>query len=189
MLVLDGLGASETGQQASLLSSAGQEAVTGRFRPLPDMAVLSADLHRVLAPGDGELGWLAQRGRLPLGYLGDPDKTARTFPVVDGVRYAVPGDRARIDADGTVELFGRDSVTINSGGEKIFAEEVEQAMIRHRSVADCLVAARPSERWGEEVVALVQLVDGVQAQPLHPAVRADELLHEGAGGRAQHLVG
>ena len=93
--------------------------------------------------------------------------------MLNGVRYAVPGDGARLGADGSLELYGRDSVTINSGGEKIFAEEVEQAMIRHRSVADCLVAARPSERWGEEVVALVQLVDGVQASD-------EDLLEEAA---------
>lgn len=163
MLVLDGLGASETGQQGSRLTSAGQAAVTGSFAPLPGMAVLSDDLTRVLSPGDAEQGWLAQSGRVPLGYLGDPDKTARTFPVIDGVRYSVPGDRASIAEDGTVALYGRESATINSGGEKIFAEEVEQAMLRHRSVADCLVAGRPSERWGSEVVAIVQIADGVHA--------------------------
>jgi 3-oxocholest-4-en-26-oate---CoA ligase len=173
MMVLDGLGASETGQQASQLTSAGQSAVTGTFDPLPGMSVLSADLSRVLTPGDPEQGWLAQRGRVPLGYLNDAASTARTFPVIDGVRYSVPGDRARVAADGTLELYGRESATINSGGEKIFAEEVEQAMIRHRSVADCLVAGRPSERWGSEVVALVQLVEGVEA--------TDEDLLEEAG--------
>ena len=181
MMVLDGLGASETGQQASQLTSAGQRAVTGRFAPLPGMAVLSEAMDRVLVPGDDELGWLAQRGRVPLGYLGDEEKTARTFPEVAGVRYAVPGDRARLAADGTLELYGRDSATINSGGEKIFAEEVEQAMIRHRSVADCLVAGRPSERWGDEVIALVQLVDGVQASD-------EDLLEEAARHVARYKL-
>ncbi len=163
MVVLDGLGASETGQQARQLTSAGQSASTGTFTPGPGACVLSASLEHVASPGHEDLGWLAQSGRVPLGYLGDPDKTARTFPIVDGVRYSVPGDRARLRADGTLELVGRDSVTINSGGEKIFAEEVEQALLRHPSVADCVVAGRPSERWGSEVVALVQLVDGVAA--------------------------
>jgi len=181
MMVLDGLGASETGQQASQLTSAGQRAVTGRFAPLPGMAVLSEAMDRVLHPGDPELGWLAQRGRVPLGYLGDAEKTARTFPELEGLRYAVPGDRARLAEDGSVELYGRDSVTINSGGEKIFAEEVEQAMIRHRSVADCLVAGRPSERWGDEVVALVQLVDGVQASD-------EDLLEEAARHIARYKL-
>ncbi len=163
MMVLDGLGASETGQQASQLTSAGQPATTGTFRPGTGMCVLSEDLDRVLEPGHDGLAWLAQTGRVPLGYLGDPDSTARTFPTIDGTRYSVPGDRARLGADGTLELFGRDSATINSGGEKIFAEEVEQALLRHPSVADCLVAGRPSERWGQEVVALVQLASGVEA--------------------------
>ena len=97
---------------------------------------------------------------MPLGYLGDADKTARTFPVIDGVRYSVPGDRARLTAEGLIELYGRDSVTINSGGEKIFAEEVEQALAHHPDVYDVVVAGRPSERWGQEVVAIVQLREG-----------------------------
>jgi 3-oxocholest-4-en-26-oate---CoA ligase len=94
--------------------------------------------------------------------VGRVDKTARTFPVIDGVRYAVPGDRARLLEDGSVQLLGRDSVTINSGGEKIFAEEVEAAVTSHPSIADVIVTRRPSERWGQEVVALVQLVDSAQ---------------------------
>ena len=122
--------------------------------------MLSADLDRVLEPGDPELGWLAKSGRLALGYLGDAAKTARTYPVIEGVRYAVPGDRARLRADSTVELHGRDSVTINSGGEKIFAEEVEGAVKAHEGVYDCVVAGRPSERWGNEVVAVVRTRDG-----------------------------
>ncbi len=127
--------------------------------------------HAVLEPGDPEAGWLAQRGSVPLGYLGDAEKTARTFPVIDGAHYSVPGDRARVLADGEIELLGRDSVTINSGGEKIFAEEVEQAIIAHPAVADVVVAGRPSERWGQEVVALVQVADG-------HTVSAEELLEE-----------
>ncbi len=111
----------------------------------------------MLSPGDPELGWLAQGGRVPLGYLGDPDKTAATFPTIAGRRYAVAGDRARLLADGSVELHGRDSVTINTGGEKVFAEEVEQALKRHPAVFDAVVVGRPSERWGQEVVAVVHL--------------------------------
>src|SRR6202042_1556939 len=105
-------------------------------------------------------GWLAQTGSVPLGYLGDPDKTARPFPVIDGVRYSIPGDRARHLADGQIVLLGRDSVTVNSGGEKIFVEEVERAISGHPAVADVVVTGRPSERWGQEVVAVVQLADG-----------------------------
>ena len=163
MMVMDGLGASETGQQASQMSSAGQDVSTGTFQPGPGMCILSEDLTRVLEAGDEEMGWLAQQGRVPLGYLGDAAKTARTFPTIGGVRYSVPGDRARITHDGTLDLLGRDSVTINSGGEKIFAEEVEQALAGHPSVFDVVVCGRPSERWGNEVVAVVQLKEGHEA--------------------------
>ena len=159
MMVVDGLGSSEAGGQLSQVS-AGGAATTGTFPISPGNHVLSADLDRELQAGDPEIGWLAKSGRLALGYLGDPAKTARTYPVVDGVRYAVPGDRARLRADGIIELHGRDSVTINSGGEKIFAEEVEAAVKRHPAVYDCVVAGRPSERWGNEVVAVVRVRPG-----------------------------
>ncbi|HAP78471.1 MAG TPA: acyl-CoA synthetase [Acidimicrobiaceae bacterium] len=170
LMIVDGLGSSEAGGQLSQVS-AGGGATTGTFPISPGNHVLSADLDRVLEAGDPEMGWLAKSGRLALGYLGDPAKTARTYPVVDGVRYAVPGDRARLRADGIIELHGRDSVTINSGGEKIFAEEVEAAVKRHPAVYDCVVAGRPSERWGNEVVAVVRLRDGASATD-------EDLLHE-----------
>jgi acyl-CoA synthetase (AMP-forming)/AMP-acid ligase II len=120
-------------------------------------------MHHLVEPGHEDVGWLAQAGWVPLGYLGDAAKTARTFPVIAGVRYAIPGDRARWLVDGQIELLGRDAVTINSGGEKIFAEEVEQAISGHPAVRDVVVVGRPSERWGHEVVALVQLTDGATA--------------------------
>jgi fatty-acyl-CoA synthase len=163
MAIMDGLGSSETGQQASQVIGAGAEVTTGTFKPGTGMAIISAELDRRLEPGHEDLGWLAQCGRVPLGYLGDAEKTERTFPTIDGVRYSVPGDRARITADGVLELHGRDSVTINSGGEKIFAEEVEAALAHHPAVYDVIVTGRPSERWGNEVVAIVQLRDGSSA--------------------------
>lgn len=159
LMIIDGLGSSEAGGQLSHVSAAGN-ATTGLFPLAPNNHVLSESLDRVLQPGHDGVGWLAKSGRLALGYLEDPDKTARTYPVIDGIRYVVPGDRARLHADGMVELLGRDSVTINSGGEKIYAEEVEAAIKPHPDVADCVVAGRPSERWGQEVVALVQLRPG-----------------------------
>jgi acyl-CoA synthetase (AMP-forming)/AMP-acid ligase II len=155
--IVDILGSSETGRQGVQTSDRNRGAATGTFERSPTAVVLSEDLTHVLEPGTGELGWLAQTGRVPRGYLGDPEKTARTFPVVDGVRHAVAGDRARVLADGSLELLGRDSVTINTGGEKVFAEEVEQALKRHPDVFDVVVVGRPSERWGQEVVAVVQL--------------------------------
>jgi acyl-CoA synthetase (AMP-forming)/AMP-acid ligase II len=162
--VLDSIGSSETGAQGSNPSSRGGGVSTGEFRPGPGACVVSEDLRRLLAPGDEELGWFAQCGRVPLGYLDDAEKTASTFPVIGGVRYSVPGDRARYRADGMIEVLGRDSVTINSGGEKIFAEEVEHALKQHPDVYDCVVAGRPSERWGQEVVAIVQLREGATAR-------------------------
>ncbi len=180
-MIADGLGSSETGQQASQLSTAGRPATTGRFRPDADVRVLHDDMTSVLEPGHDGIGWLAQTGRVPMAYLDDPDTSARTFPTIDGTRYSVPGDRARVHADGQLELLGRESSTINSGGEKIFAEEVEQALLHHRCVADCLVTGRPSQRWGEEVVAVVQLFDD------QPTTDAD-LLEEAARHVARYKL-
>ena len=162
LMVVDGVGSSETGAQMTHMSAPGSVS-TGTFTAGPDTFVAADDLSAILAPGHDDMGWLAQRGYVPLGYKNDATKTAATFPVIDGVRYSVPGDRARHLADGAIELLGRDSVTINSGGEKIFAEEVESAIASHPSVADVVVAGRPSERWGQEVVAVVALVDDAQA--------------------------
>ena len=167
--IVDVLGSSETGRQGVQTSDRARGASTGTFERSPTSVVLSEDLTHVLAPGAAEMGWLAQTGRVPRGYLGDPEKTARTFPAVNGVRHAVAGDRARVLADGSVELFGRDSVTINTGGEKVFAEEVEQAIKRHPDVFDVVVVGRPSERWGQEVVAVVQLRDGRRPERRRPA--------------------
>ena len=160
LMIIDGLGSSEAGGQSSQISMAGAPPTTGTFPLVPGNVVLSDDLTRVLGAGDPEVGWLAKSGRLPLGYLGDAAKSARTWIAVDGVRYSVPGDRARLRDAQTVELHGRDSVTINSGGEKIFAEEIEAALRNHLDVYDVVVTGRPSERWGNEVIAVVQLSAG-----------------------------
>ncbi|WP_111508676.1 acyl-CoA synthetase [Mycobacterium kyogaense] len=162
LMVVDSVGSSETGAQMTHMSAPGAVS-TGTFTAGPDTYVVAEDLGTILQPGHDGIGWLAQRGYVPLGYKGDAAKTAATFPVIDGVRYSVPGDRARHLADGVIELLGRDSVTINSGGEKIFAEEVETAVASHPAVADVVVASRPSDRWGQEVVAVVALADGVEA--------------------------
>jgi fatty-acyl-CoA synthase len=97
---------------------------------------------------------------VPLGYLGDEARTAATFPEIAGVRHAVAGDRARWGPDGTIVLAGRDSVCINTGGEKVFAEEVESALVANAEVVDAVVCGRPSDRFGEEVVAVVALRPG-----------------------------
>jgi fatty-acyl-CoA synthase len=163
LVIVDGYGASETGGMAF-------GATTGAARarghaPAAGAAVLSADRRRFLAPGDDEIGWTARRGRVPLGYLGDREKTEETFPIIDGQRVAVPGDRARLTPEGSIVLLGRDSLVINTGGEKVFAEEVEDVLRRHPDVADALVVGRPSERFGEEVVGIVQLRPGAALAP------------------------
>lgn len=162
VIVIDSAGASETGLQMSQLVGKGGSEEAMVFEPKVGTGVVDDLMTRQLQPGESG-GWLAMQGQIPLGYLGDEAKTARTFPVVDGVRWAVPGDRANVLEDGRIQLLGRESVTINSGGEKIFVEEVERAMSAHPAVRDVVVAGRPSERWGSEVVAIVQLEDGSAA--------------------------
>jgi acyl-CoA synthetase (AMP-forming)/AMP-acid ligase II len=180
IVISDSVGSSETGAQMSHMSSKGSVS-TGRFQAGPGAVVVSEDLQRLLAPGADEIGWLAQSGWVPLGYLNDAAKTARTFPVIEGHRYSVPGDRARWLDDGQIELLGRDAVTINSGGEKIFAEEVEQALAGHPAVNDVIVVGRPSERWGQEVVALVRLSDGAE-------VTTDELTEHASAHIARYKL-
>jgi 3-oxocholest-4-en-26-oate---CoA ligase len=158
LVISDSAGSSETGAQMHVTSV--DDVEVGTFLPGPGTVVTDESFGRVLEPGHEGNGWLAQTGNVPLGYLGDPEKTAHTFPVIDGVRYSIPGDRARHLANGEIQLLGRDSVTVNSGGEKIFVEEVERAIAGHPAVADVVVAGRPSERWGQEVVAVVQLAEG-----------------------------
>ena len=127
-MILDGMGSSEGGGQMTQVVTAGSEVSTGTFTPAPGTCIVSEDFTRLLPLGSEEIGWVAKQGNVPLGYFGDAEKSAKTFPVIDGVRYSVPGDRGRQREDGIVEMLGRDSVTINSGGEKIFAEEVEAAL-------------------------------------------------------------
>ncbi len=161
--VVDVLGSSETGRQAVARSGPGRR--DAGFEPEPTTVVLAEDRTRLLERHERELGWLARRGPVPRGYLGDPARTRATFPVLDGTRYAVAGDRARWAPDGTVELHGRDAATINTGGEKVFAEEVEQALRAHPAVYDVLVVGRPDPRWGSEVVAVVALRPGTPPSP------------------------
>ncbi|CDP84010.1 acyl-CoA synthetase [Mycolicibacterium farcinogenes] len=180
LIVIDGVGSSETGAQMSHMSAPGAVS-TGTFNAGPDTCVVTEDFTAVLPPGHDGMGWLAQRGFVPLGYKGDAAKTAATFPVIDGVRYATPGDRARHLDSGAIELLGRDSVTINSGGEKIFAEEVESAVASHPAVRDVVVTGRPSERWGQEVVAVVALAEDA-------AATADELIRHAESSIARYKL-
>jgi fatty-acyl-CoA synthase len=161
LAIRDSLGSSEAGGQASNVSRAGVTPTTGAFEPRPGVVVIDEHMTEVVTPGHAGDGWMASIGRIPLGYLGDAEKTARTFPTLrDGTRASVPGDRARHREDGSIEVLGRDSVTINTGGEKVFAEEVEAAIMTHPGVLDTVVVGRPDPRWGSEIVALVRLRDG-----------------------------
>jgi acyl-CoA synthetase (AMP-forming)/AMP-acid ligase II len=152
--VHDGFGASETGGQGRLVGTGKDGA------PKFDMDagnVVIADDGTLCEPGDGRVGMLANSGQIPLGYYKDDAKTAATFPVINGVRYAMPGDLASVDADGSIVVFGRGSVSINSGGEKIFPEEVEKALKSHPAVFDATVVGTPNERFGSQVTAVVEL--------------------------------
>ncbi len=163
LIIRDGYGSSETGGMA--YGSSTSDSLAVGFAPSSGAVVLSDDRSRVLEPGDDELGWTARRGRVPLGYLGDRGKTEDTFPILAGIRMAVPGDRAKIEPDGSIRMLGRDSMVINTGGEKVFVEEVEEVLRSHPDVNDALVVGRPSERFGQEVVAVVQLRQGASARP------------------------
>jgi acyl-CoA synthetase (AMP-forming)/AMP-acid ligase II len=162
VLIMDAFGASETGGQGSLIGQSDDGAPT--FAMDRSNVVIAED-GTVCTPGDGRMGMLATSGHIPLRYYKDEAKTAATFPVVDGVRYAVPGDLAKVLADGTIAVYGRGSVSINSGGEKIFPEEVEKALKSHPAVFDAIVVGTPNERWGSQVTAVVQLRHGLARTP------------------------
>ena len=158
-MIRDGYGATEIGTAASgTLPDRDDE--PQRFDPSPDVRVVSADRTRFLTAGDDEVGWLARCDHVPLGYLDDPEATEALFPIVDGVRVAVPGDRARMEPDGRFVLLGRDSLVVNTGGEKVFVEEVEDALKHCDGVVDVVVVGRREPRFGQEVVAIVALDPG-----------------------------
>lgn len=154
-VVLDMIGASEGGPFAVAMTMPGQDPMaTARFMATPATVLFDDTTWERIPFGSGRSGVLAAAGPMPDGYFGDPDKTARTFRVIDGVRYSVPGDYAEIDADGTVHLRGRGSVCINTGGEKVYPEEVEVAARSHDDVIDCVAVGLPDDRYGE-IVGLV----------------------------------
>jgi fatty-acyl-CoA synthase len=159
--VINGYGSSETGNMGFGHSRLGTQADTFTLRE--GGLVLSEDYSHFLTPGESEVGWAAREGRIPLGYFNDPEATRKTFPEIDGKRVVISGDRAGLACDGALRLFGRDSLVVNTGGEKVFVEEVEEVLRAHPAIADALVVGRPSERWGEELVALVELRDGAAA--------------------------
>ena len=153
-MILNNFGASETGHQGMVAFG---EATEGKPTfAMDDTSTVLGEDYRPIAPGSGVIGKLARRGHLPLGYYKDPEKTAATFPTIDGVRWVVPGDLATVLEDGRIQVFGRGAVCINTGGEKVFPEEVESALKAHPDVADAVVVGVPDEKWGQRVAAVVQ---------------------------------
>jgi acyl-CoA synthetase (AMP-forming)/AMP-acid ligase II len=171
-VITDGMGSSESGVQGAARSQPGEGEAgaasrggVASFSVGPTTTVLDESLHPV-EPGSGAVGRLATSGRIPIGYDGDPAKTAETFVEVDGVRWVLSGDMCTVDEDGTVHLLGRGSQCINTGGEKVYPEEVEGVLHGHPAVVDVLVVGVDDERWGSAVTAVVQATTEVTLDEL-----------------------
>jgi len=157
----EAVGSSEAPVQAvAMATRTGPPIASLEFKAREGITLVVDDDLRPIEPGSGREGWLAAGGRVPIGYHNDPDKTARTFVTIDGRRYSLPGDRATIDVDGTVHLLGRGALCINTGGEKVYPEEVEAVLKAHPGVADAVVVGVPDERWGQRVAAVIAAADG-----------------------------
>ncbi|MDX1510199.1 MAG: acyl-CoA synthetase [Nitriliruptorales bacterium] len=171
-MIVDAFGSSETGV---LGNKSGKEGATFQ---LNDQTAVVAEDGSIVAPGSGLVGRLARRGHVPLRYHKDPEKTARTFVEIDGARYVLPGDMATVESDGTITLLGRGSLCINTGGEKVYPEEVEEPLMGHPDVEDALIVGVDDERWGQRVTAVVQ-----------PAAGATPDLEEIQGFLRDHVAG
>lgn len=160
-MILNNFGASETGHQGESVGSFDEN---GRLQfYMKDSTKVLDDNFQEVVPGSGQVGKLARSGNIPVGYYNDPVKTASTFFEIDGQRWVIPGDYATVDEDGLVTLLGRGSICINTGGEKVYPEEVEEALKDNPAVRDVLVVGVPDDRWGERVEAVVQLQEGSNA--------------------------
>ncbi|MEM1335678.1 MAG: acyl-CoA synthetase, partial [Actinomycetota bacterium] len=168
LILVDALGSSEAIGMATNTTTAESGGDTAKFQLGPLTKVVTDD-GRFVEPGSDDLGRVAIKGRTPIGYYKDEAKSAATFVTIDGERYSIPGDYATVDADGTIHLLGRGSQCINTGGEKVYPEEVEEALKLHESVRDAAVVGVPDEKWGEAINALVEPHDGV-------TIDADELV-------------
>jgi acyl-CoA synthetase (AMP-forming)/AMP-acid ligase II len=174
VVLFDSLGSSEAVGMGASVAGQGQPAGTAKFGLGEGARVIDPN-DRDVQPGSGEVGVIALPGFLPVGYYKDPEKTARTFRTIDGIRYTVPGDCATVDAEGTIHLLGRGSVVINTGGEKVYPEEVEEVIKRLPEVADAVCVGVPDDRFGERVCALVELAPGcdLDADAVSNAVRSE----------------
>jgi len=183
--IFDSLGSSEAVGLGASASAAGAAAETAKFMVGPNSAVFSDDGRRI-EPGSGERGQVAVTGYLPVGYYKDPEKTARTFRQFEGKRWSVPGDFATVEADGAMRLLGRGSQVINTGGEKVFPEEVEEAIKRFPGVRDAAVVGIPDRRFGERICAVVDMSDG--QRPELAAISAHVRAHLAAYKAPRELV-
>ncbi len=154
LIMVDTYGSSEAIGMGSSVSTGDDTRATAKFS-LGAGAVVIADDGSIVEPGSGDIGKVGIQGHTPIGYYKDEAKTAATFPVIDGVRYSIPGDYATVEADGTITLLGRGSVCINTGGEKVFPEEVEEVLKTHPAISDAIAVGVPNERFGQAVTAVV----------------------------------
>ena len=187
MLLIDAFGSSEALGIGTSVSSSSGAAKTAQFTLGPDVRVIDPDGGEIKA-GSGKIGVLALGGRIPVGYYKDETKSAATFQVIDGKRFSVPGDYAEIRTDGSIHLLGRGSVCINTGGEKVYPEEVEEVVKTVDGVADAVVVGIPNERFGEEIVAVVQLGPDVADGALTPEVVIDHVKRRLAGYKAPRRI-
>jgi 3-oxocholest-4-en-26-oate---CoA ligase len=188
MTLVDTLGSSEAIGMARSTSRTGTATETAEFALGPDTKVLTEE-GREVGPGSGEQGRLALRGRGPVGYYKDPDKSTKTFAVIGSERWTIPGDFATVRTDGTVQLLGRGSVCINTGGEKVFPEEVEEVLKLHPAVSDAVVVGVPDEHFGERVVAVVERRSGARRVDDHELIVwvRDRLAHYKAPRDVVHV--
>ncbi|MGA3148034.1 MAG: AMP-binding protein [Acidimicrobiales bacterium] len=187
MLLVDAFSSSEAIGMGSSVSSGTSAAHTARFTLGPEVRVIGAD-NRDVEPGSGQSGVLALAGRIPLGYYKDEAKTEATFRTIDGTRYSVPGDYAEVREDGSIQLLGRGSVVINTGGEKVYPEEVEEVVKTTDGVVDAVAVGIPHDRFGEEVVAVVELAPGTPPDPTTEKSVIDHVKAKLAGYKAPRRV-
>ncbi len=187
MLLVDAFSSSEALGMGTSVSSGHSSAHTAQFSLGPEVRVIGTD-GRDVEPGSGASGVLALGGRIPLGYYKDEAKSAATFRTIDGIRYSVPGDYAEVGADGSIHLLGRGSVVINTGGEKVYPEEVEEVIKTIEGVADAVVVGIPDERFGEEIVAVVEPSTGTDPDALAPGVIIEHVKAHLAGYKAPRRI-
>ncbi|MEZ5231058.1 MAG: AMP-binding protein, partial [Acidimicrobiales bacterium] len=168
LIIVDAFGSSEAIGMAKSVSTGGASSSTASFELSPDSVVITDD-GRILEPGSDEIGKVALSSRTPIGYYKDPEKSQATFPTINGRRYSIPGDFATVAADGSITLLGRGSVCINTGGEKVFPEEVEEALKMHPRIVDAIAVGVPDERFGSIITAVVEPTVG-------PPLDEDEII-------------